>query len=168
MNLGIVKGREIGRNRDGNKNRILLQVEMLDEDVRTVELVTQSGEDVNPAIGSRVVVVDVDDGAYRIAIATSDDLAPEVSPGEKEIYSTDVLGLLKMARLKWNANGILDINGDADNAIRYSKYDIDIQSIVTQVNANLTLIATAIGGAYTPVPLVVITLPSKVLTVKLP
>lgn len=40
-----------------------------------------------------------------------------------------------------------------DNPVKYSKYDINIQSLITQVNSNLTLIATAIsslGGSYTP------------------
>jgi len=171
-NIGIITGRAIGLNRDGDKPRVLLQVELELDDVRTIELIPKSGVDENPGNGCRVVVVDVDgDDNYSVGIAVTDDLTPSVLPGEKEIYSTNSPVTSKLARIKLDALGIIQLNGNIDNAVRYSKYNIDIQSIVTQVNANLALIATAIGnlgGSYTVAPLVVNTIASKVVEVKLP
>jgi len=70
-----------------------------------------------------------------------------------------------------NKDGNIEINGKNDNAIRYTGYDTDIQNISTQINANLSLIATAIinlGGSYVPSPIIMITTASKVNEVKLP
>lgn len=190
--IGIVTGYKIDINRDGDKQRLLLQVEMITGDVRTVEFIPQSGEDTNPAKGSRIFVMNEDEfdsDSYQIGIASSDDLLPGNDPGEKSIYSTDSPATERKAEIKLDTNGniIIDayggtlveiktdgtivINSGTDNAIRYTGYDVDIQSIVTQVNANLTLIATAIGnlgGSYIPVPLVVNTIGSKVAEVIIP
>ena len=74
--IGIIKGRRIGKNRDGDKNVLLLQVEIIEnEDARTIEIF--SSGDFNPANGTRVYICDVTD-SYQIAVATSDGLTPEV------------------------------------------------------------------------------------------
>ena len=117
MGLGIIKGSEILKNKDSSKKRLLLQVEMVSEisdipsDVRTVELLTQAGEDTNPAKDSRVFVVEAAE-SYQIGISVSDDIVPEVDPGEKEIYSTDSPATTKQARIKLSSNGDIEISND--------------------------------------------------------
>ena len=59
------------------------------EDLQTVELMNHTGEDNNPPINSRVIIVDIGQ-AFKIAIASDDIIAPVTDPGEKRIYSTDV------------------------------------------------------------------------------
>lgn len=170
MELGIITGREIKKNRDGDVDRILLQVEIMEEDVRTVELITQSGEDTSPANGCRVFVIEESE-ACKYGIAVSDNLTPEVLPGEKEFYSTDNPVTSKLARIKLGLDSIVEINGNSDNAVRYSQYDLDVQDIILQINLNLGLIAAdlaALGGSYAPIPIVRNTILSKVSEVKLP
>jgi hypothetical protein len=168
--LGIITGSQIRKNRDGTVDRIILQVESIPGDVRSVEYIGEHGLDSRPSRGCRAFVTDAANG-YKAALAVTDDLTPEVGPGEKEFYSTDDPATTKLARLKLNSAGEIELNGDADNAIRYTEYDINIQSILTQINANLTLIQTAItglGGSYVPVPVVEVTIPARVDEVKLP
>lgn len=137
MNLGKITGREIKKNKDSDVDRIILQIEMLPDDVRTVELISQAGEDTNPADNCRAVVVDVAND-YKAAIAVSDDLTPEVNAGEKELYSTDTPVTEKRAKIKLCANGDIeidayggstlnikqdgniDINGASDFAVAYN------------------------------------------------
>jgi hypothetical protein len=115
MELGIVKGSEIKKNKDSTTNRLLLQVEFIEEsgdirgDIRTVELIPQAGEDINPAKNSRVVVIEVAKG-YQVAIATTDNLVPESGAGEKEIYSTDSPATEKRAKIKLSINGDIEID----------------------------------------------------------
>lgn len=140
--IGIIKGRLIGVNRDGDKPRLLLQVEMLEDDVRTVEMFTQHGEDVNPADGCRVITDDIF-GSYEIAIAISDDLLPEVSPGEKEIYSTANPAVAKLARTKWDSTGKVIHNQGVNSVVTYAALNTALQLLVTAINATF---ATKLDG----------------------
>lgn len=117
--IGIITGREIKKNKDGDADKLLLQVELVEGDVQTVEMMPQSGEDTNPATGSRIFVLD-DSESYQIGIASTDDLTPEVDPGEKEIYSTDEPATEKKARIRLYENGniIIDAYGGANVEIR--------------------------------------------------
>jgi hypothetical protein len=148
MDLGIIKGRLIGKNRDGDKDRVILQVELIDEDVRTVELISQAGQDENPANGCRVYVIDVvNEDNYMVGIAVTDDLTPEVDPGEKEIYSTDSPVTTKLATLKWNSSGELELNGNADFAVSWTDLNTQLQSLVSAINAALATKKDEAGSA---------------------
>jgi hypothetical protein len=164
MNLGIITGREIKKNRDGNADRIILQVEMLAGDVRTVELISQSGENTNPADECRVVVVDLAKG-YKGGIAVTDDLTPEVDAGEKELYSTDNPATTKLARLKLNSSSEIELNGNSDYAVSWTDLNTVLQALVTAINAAFATKADAAGAN----PGLTLDLSSaKVLTVRLP
>lgn len=113
MELGIIKGFKVDRNKDSTANSLLLQVEIIPEDVRTVEMISQAGEDTNPAEDCRVFVIDASKG-YQVGIATTDDLESEVDPGEKEIYSTDSPATTKKARLKLGADGLITIKNEIE------------------------------------------------------
>lgn len=119
IDIGIIKGRTIGLNKTGDKQRVLLQVEVMGEDIRTIELMSQPGEDFNPANNCRVLIIPVSD-SYQLAIAGSDDLTPGLQPGEKEIYSTDNPVTIKKAKIKFGTDGKLTLNGGTDFAVRFS------------------------------------------------
>lgn len=149
MGLGIITGSEILKNRDSEKSRLLLQVKMVSEisdipaDVRTVELLTQAGEDTNPAKNSRVYVVEAAE-SYQIGIAVSDDVVPTVNPGEKEIYSTDSPATTKKARIKLSSNGDIEISNDVKSSI--IKLDGTGIEITDGVNTlSITMDATGIA-----------------------
>lgn len=155
MELGINKtGYKIGKNKDGTKDRLLLQVKLTEDDIRTIEMIAQAGEDMNPAEGARIVVLDLKGALY--AIGTTDDLKPEVNPGEKEIYSTDSPATEKKARIKFNGNGILDLNGNARFAAAFDElktgfdqFKSDVNSFITNVFNNHVHPGVTAGGAST-------------------
>lgn len=146
MNLGIITGRRIGKNRDSDVDRLLLQVQMHDEDVRTVELVSLSGEDVNPADGCRAVVVTVN--GVKLCVAITDDLTPEVDPGEREIYSTDNPATTKKARIKLGADEVVTINQGTKSAVTWEELNNVLQILVTAINGAFA--AKLDGGGSNP------------------
>ncbi|KPK95638.1 hypothetical protein AMJ80_04500 [bacterium SM23_31] len=153
--VGIIKGAEIGLNRDGNKNRLLLQVELIPEDVRTAELISQAGEDTYPGEGSRVLILNA--GAFLAAIASTDDLEPETEAGEKEFYSTDSPITSKLARIKLNKNSEIIMNEGTDFAVAYTdlktafdKLKTDFNNFISVFNAHThPYVDTPIGASVT-------------------
>lgn len=92
MQTGRVTGRKFGKNKDGIKSVLLLQVELTDPaDIQTIELMSQTGEESNPPTGSKVAVLPIGQ-AFKLAIASDDQIEPGVAPGEKKLYSTDETG----------------------------------------------------------------------------
>jgi len=173
VDLGIIKGRVIGKNRDGDKDRVVLQVELTDGDMRTVELIAQSGQDENPADECRVYVIDViNENNYMIAVAVSDDLASEVDPGEKEIYSTDSPATTKKARVKFNGDGVLDLNGNSDFAVRFNTLKTEFDKLKADYNSHTHAYLPGPGSSIptaTPLPQTVADITgAKVDEVKLP
>ncbi len=149
MELGIVKGFEIKKNKDSTVKSLLLQVDMIEDenDVRTVELMLQAGEDTNPAKSSRVLVVDTAEG-YQVGISVNDGLEPETDPGEKEFYSTDSPATTKKATLKLDKNSNLQLNGDDDNAVRFEK----MKEVIDEITADITALKAVLGAGWVVVP----------------
>lgn len=151
VGIGRITGRRIGLNRDGDAQRIILQVEMEAEDVRTVEMINQAGEDTNPPNGCRVIVIDANGCKYGAAV--SDNITPSVDPGEKEFYSTDANGTAKKATINLNVDGDISIdanggatleilnggdivlNGGTKSAVNWNDLNTVLQVLVTAINA---------------------------------
>ena len=134
--IGIVTGRRIGKNRDGDKNVLILQVELLSgEDTRSIEIFSSS--DFNPANGTRVYICDVSD-SYQVAVATSDGITPESEPGEVEIYSTDNPVTAKQARIYLNKDGEIILNQGTKSAVNYVDLNTQLQLLVTAINSALS------------------------------
>jgi len=119
MVTGIIKGASIAKNKDGDKDRLLLQVEFMPEDVRIVELINMSGEDTYPANGCRILVVNA--GGFLAGIAITDDLLPECESGEKELYSTDNPATSKLARIKLNKSSEIILNQGTDYGVKFNE-----------------------------------------------
>lgn len=157
--IGKVTGREIIKNRDGQNDRLMLQVEITDsDDIQTVELRNQYGEDNNPVNGSQVLIIDIG-SAFKMAIAAEDGIIPSMSPGEKKIYS--VSGATIAAFIDFLASGILNVNGSADFAVRFNTLNTALQTMLTSLNAD---IVSAGGTGSTTLDIS----GAKVDTVKLP
>lgn len=169
-NIGIITGRAIGLNRDGDKPRVLLQVELELDDVRTIELIPKSGVDENPGNGCRVVVVDVDgDDNYSVGIAVTDDLTPSVLPGEKEIYSTNSPVTTKLARIKFDTLGNVVNNQGAKSAVTHAELNTALQTMINLIMAHVH--TSAVVGNPSSVPTAPITVDisaAESATVKLP
>jgi phage gp45-like len=192
MNIltGIVRGREITKNKDGTTNKILLQVELTSpDDIQTVEYINHDGEDSSPPDGSLVVVLAISQG-YKIAIACDDGILAESVPGEKILYSqlngekrTSIImktdGSLEMETLstlgiresfiKLDSTGI-DLNGSTDFAVRFSALEAAFAAFIAHYNLHFHGNVTNGGDQSDPITLkaVIDLLPAKVSSVRLP
>lgn len=167
IKVGTITGREITTNIDGSQLAMMLQVEITSpEDIQTVEVIGHAGEDSNPPDGSTVIIVRVGN-AWKIAVAVGDGIAPDASltPGEKKIYSSDggvIKSFITWLKDKLVLSGdVVEINGNADFAMRFNALDTALQTMLTSLNAD---IVTAGGSGSTTLDIT----PAKVDTVKLP
>ena len=162
---GIVTGFEIGKNRNGTKNVVLLQVRLRDrKDIQTVELMTPTGDDSIPPLNSRVAILAVSK-SYKIAIAQHDNIDPSMDEGEKKIYSQS--GDTIQAFINLLNTGIIEINGNSDFAVAFNDLKTGFDQLRSDHNSH---IHTETGGVTT-VPTVLSTASvdnSKVDEVKLP
>ncbi len=142
VRTGTITGRTITTNRDGENQRVMLQVQMTNaDDIQTVEYVSLPGQDENPINGTRVYIIEIGE-SYKIAIAADDGVTPAMATGEKRLYSVSDAGDIQ-AFIKLLKTGIIEINGDADFAVRFNALDTALQAMLTALNAD---IVTA-GGA---------------------
>lgn len=175
MHSGVITGSEIGINMDGDFPARKLQVQVTDpDDIQTVELMLASGEDSNPPDGSSVVFATLGT-AWNIGVAVSDGVIPSMQKGEKKIYSVSD-GVIK-AFINFLASGELDLNGNADYAVRYNalktafdQLKSDFNALVAKYNAHFhpvsgsnTTVTAAVGTASSADMS-----PSKVDSVRLP
>ncbi len=130
MDIGRVTGYEIGKNKEGEVDVLLLQVEISEpDDVQTVELYQSGGRDYNPPTNSTVIVIPIAD-ALQIAVAVNDGITPESEPGETEIYSVDEYAGSKQAKVKLFTDGICKINNGGPAAARVGD---EIKSVPAEI-----------------------------------
>lgn len=140
--IGTVKGHEIGKNLDGDRDVVLLQVQLSDiEDVQTVELYSQSGMDFIPPLESTVIVTELRNN-WKIGIATKDIIMPVATGGEYEIYSSD--SGAKKARIKLKTNGLVLFKNDVED-LKTLMNDLitEIKNIITTGSPTTHTVAAA-------------------------
>lgn len=90
-------------------------------------------------------------------------------PGETILYSCDADGVYK-ATATMRVDGTIELLGTGDFLVRYTALDTALQQQVTDINNQLIAIAAAINaivpGSYTPVPIVLNTIPAKITEIK--
>lgn len=167
--IGKITGRTITEPINGDKKRIILQVEiMADEEVKTVELLSQAGEDTNPANGCRVNIIDITD-SYQIGVGVSDDISPSCDPGEKEFYSTDDPVTTKKARLKLDKNSNVIINNGSDFAVRFNELETAFNKLKSDFNAHVhSGVTSGSASTGTTTPTTADISNAKCATVKIP
>lgn len=112
---GIVKGYEIGKNRDGTQNVLLLQVAINSaDDVQPVEYMNAPGDNTIPPMGSIVTVLNAG-RSWKIAVAANDgkDFDASLNECERYFYSKD-----EAAKLKLLNNGTVTVNDGSTEAAR--------------------------------------------------
>jgi hypothetical protein len=133
--LGTVTGQEIKKNRNGEIDVRLLQVEFSNErDIQTVQYFNPSGEDSAPIKGDEVIVFDIGP-AFKVAVSTQDALAAVMGAGEKKLYSRDSDGAIK-AFINLLVSGDINLNGDAYSAVRFEELETEFNAFKTVFNAH--------------------------------
>lgn len=150
---GIVKNVEIRKNKDGQNLVVLLQVVISDpDDVQTVEWISLPSRDSGIRTDDEVLIISV--GSTKYAIAVNDGVDPEAQAGEEIIYSRDSEGA-KAAQIILRANGDIEINGDADFAVRFSPLETQFNELKNAFNTHTHLYTPGTGtptqtGSGTP------------------
>lgn len=143
MLSGKIINREVKKNRDGTKNVLLLQVEITDpEDIQTVELMSQTGEENNPPSNSKATMVQVGD-AWKIAVSTDDQIEPITDPGEKRLYSTNTEGDTVLAEQRFYNDGKIIIS---NNEVTITAFSNGLTTIHTSGNLEITSAKTIINN----------------------
>jgi hypothetical protein len=171
LQIGQITGYEIKKNRDGEKEVLLLQVEVSGpDDIQTVEYYQSSGQDSNPPVGSLVAFSEAG-RAWKISLGADDRIIPSSDSGEYKIYSS-LAGVVKaflklfktgLARIEAvgdieiEANGkteikgsTVDLNGDDDNAVRFSVLETAFNQLKADFNAHTQTVSEGIALAPTP------------------
>jgi phage gp45-like len=144
---GRVTGRQTGTNKDGADSVRLLQVMITDrDDVQTVQLVSQAGEESNPPDGSAVVLLSAG-SALKLAIATLDRVVPDLAVGGKRIYSTAADGVTVMAEARLDPDGKITIHNDLASQTIHPDGTVEIINPLASINMAPDGAITASNGA---------------------
>ncbi len=166
--IGKVTGSEAKTNRDGKTNKLMLQVEITDpDDIQTVELMTQAGEDTNPPNDSKVLILSVGD-AYKIGVAVDDGIVPSMEQCEKKLYISDV-GTIK-AFINLLSDGNIELNGNGESAVRFAALEFAFNNLLSDFNNHVHPGVTAGGTStlITATPSFADISPAEVTKVRLP
>lgn len=140
---GIVRGYEIGKNRDSSQNVLLLQVEITENNIQAVEYMNAPGDNSIPPVDSIVTILSAG-SAWKIAIACNDgkDFDTSIKEGEKYLYSNGENSFIKLLK-----NGTIELNGNSRDAARKDDSTELVLSQADVVALAGILLAT---GAFTP------------------
>ena len=111
------------------------------------------GIEINPALGERLVVSRINNSdSYLLNIAgLSEKVTPDTNPGERRFFSVDELGNLS-SFLKLKNNGILELNGNTDFAVKYTQLETAFNLLKTDFNNLITLYNSHNHGGAVAVP----------------
>jgi hypothetical protein len=142
VKTGTITGRDVAKNRDGENDRLMLQVQLSNsDDIQTVEYVSLPGQDANPKNGTKVFIIEVGP-SYKIAIGADDGITPGMDTGEQRFYSVNDAGAIQ-AFINMLKTGIIEINGNGDFAVRWTALNTGLQNMLTALNADIVVA----GGA---------------------
>ena len=87
---GEVISSSIGKNRDADTDSRLFQTQLIeDEDVQKVQQFQFAGFESRPPDGTKIIVTDLGDGAFKISVAEDDGILNDtLGLGESIVYSS--------------------------------------------------------------------------------
>lgn len=140
---------------------------------KTADQVAPFGDDSNPIQGMDAIYAESsnDGDPVILGYVNTKQLA---AAGEKRLYSIKPKSLTvpygTISFYAWfRNNGTLELNGSADNLVRYAALNAALQAEVQRLNTELTKIQTAIGslgGVYVMAPVSVDITASKINEIK--
>jgi phage gp45-like len=154
--IGTVVGSEIAVNRNGENDVRILSAEISSaDDVQSVELISQNGEQTNPNDDSGVVILELGP-SWKIAIATRDNVEPDsgLQRGEKIIYSLDSSNQIK-AKIYLKEDGTVVLNDGTDWAVQFTEMKSAFDQLKSDFNSFISIFNAHVhpgvlsGGAST-------------------
>jgi hypothetical protein len=150
--IGEIKSSEVRKNKDGETDVLMLTTELADpDDLQSIQLVTQSGEDYHPKEGSKIIIVTIGE-SFKVAIACDDGIVPTVDEGERRMYSIDSGGSVA-AVIYLKSDGTVEINNGGGTAVEFSRLKTafdqlksDFDDLVSKYNAHIHATTAVTGG----------------------
>lgn len=153
IHLGTVVGSAIDANRDGEGDSRMLSAELSEaDDVQTIELVSQNGEQTNPLDDSMLVILELGP-AWKIAVAVRDNVEPDstLERGEKILYSLDANNTIK-ASVRFKADGKLVLNEGEDWAVQFTAMKTAFDQLKSDFNTFISSVFNTHTHPYLPGP----------------
>lgn len=147
--IARVVGREVRTNKDGTANKLMLQVEISDpDDIQSVQLMNQSGEETNPPNDSQVIVVSIGE-SFKVAVAADDNIIPTMAIGERKIYSTSAGAVSAFINLL--ASGVIEINGNGEFAVGFTAMKAAFDQLISDFDLHIhSGVTTGLGVSGPP------------------
>lgn len=125
-------------------------IKLIQFGAKTADQAAPFGDDSNPLNDMVAIYGKTSENGETVVLGylNKDQMA---QPGEKRIFSLKPDGTLSIDIYLKN-DGTMEIGGNSDNAVRYSKLDAALKAQDQKINTELSKIATAItslGGTYT-------------------
>jgi hypothetical protein len=151
MKIGRVISSELAANRDGEGKVLLLTVEVAEEDdLQTVELFRQPGDECRPDADATVLIADLG-AAWRVAVAADDGIEPEAQAGERGIYASE--GGVKKSQVMCRKDGTIEAGLNASEFVALAALAKDeLNKIISAFNAHMHATA-ALGAPSIPTPI---------------
>jgi hypothetical protein len=146
IQTGTITGYRTGKFLDLENVYIVQVVIETEADATDALLINPSGDDSPPMNGDRAALLRI--GNFRFAIGSNDSVAPESAQGEKKLYSRDSAGEVA-AFVSMLESGVLNLNGDEDYAVRFTKLETEFNKLKADYN-DLSLKWSTFAIAYAP------------------
>lgn len=122
------------------------------KDIRNLEQIQQVGFESVPPEGTKHLTVNLG-GGWLLSFAGNDGVAPDtgLAEGESRVYSSDAG--VKKAFARFLKTGIIELNGNADFAVRYKALETAFNQLKSEYDDLVTKTTAIINTLQTWVPI---------------
>lgn len=148
--LGLVTGRTTAANRgEGGAVRLLQAVVTDIDDVRTVQLAEQMGEESNPPDGTWLVILPTAQAA-PVAVAAHDGIEPVLEVGGKRIYSIKPADHTVIAEVRLDPDGKITATSPEATLTMHPSGQVVIANAAASItmNANGTFLFHGVSATF--------------------
>jgi len=147
-----VRNSSIKTKGDAPGDSVVLQAELGEQGTLTPEMYQSAGIFSRPPDGARGVFLPLRGRErYGVVVAVNNyNVAPSLSKGEAELYSTNAAGDTVKAAVRCRDNGDIELNGNGKSLVTFDDLQTALSSFLTALNAKF---ATKVDGAGTPATL---------------
>ena len=132
IKMGTVTGYKTDTFLDIDNVQILQVVIENKNDAQPALLINPAQDESAPKINDRVLIIKI--GNFNLAIGGIDGISPVTAQGEKRLYSRDSSGAVA-AFLTLLSSGIIELNGNNDNAVRFSALESGFNTLRDNLNS---------------------------------